>query len=262
MSILNKIRDAKLQRLGEAKARVSLSELRAMALDTAPTRGLAGAIRRDKNAPINLIAEIKHASPSKGVISNDFDHLAIAKVYDNLPVRAISVLTEEDFFQGSAQILRDVKAIVSKPVLRKDFIFEEYQIYEARAMGADALLLIAAMLDRLQSAEFIHLSMELGMDVLYEVHDERELEQALLIKAPIIGVNNRNLKTLDIDLSVSERLVQQIPGSVIKVSESGMESRCDIQRMERSGFDAVLVGTVIMKSKDRAAKVSELLGIG
>ncbi len=233
-----------------------------MAADTAPTRSLASAIMRNKGAPINLIAEVKHASPSKGLIASDFDHMAIARLYEALPIKAISVLTEEDFFKGSAQILRDVKALVSKPVLRKDFIFQEYQIYESRAMGADALLLIAAMLDRDQSAEFIHLSREIGMDALYEVHDEHELEKALLINAPIIGINNRNLNTFEIDLSVSERLGQQIPDSIIKVSESGMESRVDIERMERAGFDAVLIGTTIMKAKDRANKVSELLGIG
>ncbi len=157
------------------------------------------ALKRD-NSPIRLIAEIKKASPSKGLIRADFSHTAIASVYEAKKVDAISVLTEEDFFQGKLEFLEDVKKIVSCPVLRKDFIFDEYQIFEARAKTADAILLIAAILELKQAEEYLHLAQELGLSVLFEVHDFAELEAALRIKASVIGINNRNLKTLAIDL--------------------------------------------------------------
>lgn len=261
MTVLDRIKDAKKARLSELKCRVSLSELKSMIVDSPPCRDFQSAIKRPEDSPLRLIAEIKRCSPSKGLISKDFDHLVIASIYEELPVSAISVLTEEDFFGGSAQILKDVKDKVSKPILRKDFIFDEYQIYESRAIGADAILLIASLLDRSQSSEFLHLAQNLAMSVLYEVHDEQELQQAIAIDAPIIGVNNRNLKTLSIDISLSERLIRMMPPCVVKVSESGIENRSDVLKIERAGFDAALIGTSIMLANDKAAKIRELWGI-
>ncbi len=260
MNILDEIKAAKVRRLEAAKIKVPLREIKKKALDVEDTRDFNGSIGLRREGLINLIAEIKKASPSKGLISRDFDHKAIAVLYENAPVSALSVLTEEDFFQGSVEIFTEVKRIVSKPLLRKDFIFDEYQIYESRAMGADALLLIAALLGRNQSSEYLHLCRELSMAVLYEVHNEDELEQALWIEAPTIGINNRDLKTLKIDVSVSERLVKSIPNTILKVSESGIGTRQDADRMKQAGFDAILVGTSIVGAADRESKIKELMG--
>jgi indole-3-glycerol phosphate synthase len=171
------------------------------------------------------------------------------------------VLTEEDFFQGRLEFLEDVKKIVSCPVLRKDFIFDEYQIYEARARKADAILLIAAILELKQAEEFLHLARELGLAVLFEVHDFAELETALRLHAPVIGINNRNLKTLSIDLNTTFELKNEIPGNHAVVSESGIRTRPDVLRLEEAGIDAMLIGTSLMESQDISGKIDELRGI-
>ncbi len=259
MTILEKIVEKKRDRLSTAKYITSLQELKSLARDIEPTRDFGQSIKRGAEE-IRLIAEIKKASPSKGLIRPDFDHKKIASIYESKEVDAISVITEEDFFRGKLEFLSDVKKAVSKPVLRKDFIFDEYQIYEARAYGADAVLLIAAILDGAQAEDYLHLSQELSMSVLFEVHDIDELERALKVNAPIVGINNRNLKTLQVDLTTSLKLKKETPVDRTVVSESGIKTRDDVLKIETSGIDAILVGTCLMESSDVGAKIDQLRG--
>jgi indole-3-glycerol phosphate synthase len=181
-------------------------------------------------------------------------------VYKEKEVDAISVLTEEDFFQGSPAFIADVKDIAELPVLRKDFIIDEYQIFEARTNRADAFLLIAALLEEGQAREYLHMATELGMNVLFEVHDFDELEMALNIPAQIIGINNRNLKTLQVDLNTTFALKQEIPADRIVVSESGIRTRGDVIRLEDAGIDTMLIGTSLMESREIGRKIDELRG--
>jgi indole-3-glycerol phosphate synthase len=259
MTILEKIVEKKKERLSLAKYNTSLSELMSMIRDVESPRDFGAAITRGADG-IRIIAEIKKASPSRGLIRADFDHIMIASVYEAKKVDAISVITEEDFFQGRLDFLSGVKKEVTKPVLRKDFIIDEYQIFEARANQADAVLLIAALLDAGQAGEYLHLAKELGMSVLFEVHDHAELEIALRVDAPIIGINNRNLKTLSIDLDTSLILKKEISKDKVVVSESGIRKREDVLKVQSAEIDAVLVGTCIMESQDIGAKIDELMG--
>jgi indole-3-glycerol phosphate synthase len=259
MSIVTKIVNQKKERLSHAKEVTSIAHLRAVIKDIPLPLDFEQALIR-VDGQIRLIAEVKKASPSKGLIRQDFNHKTIAAVYKEKKVAAISVLTEEDFFQGHLEFLADVKSISLLPVLRKDFIFDEYQIYEARANQADAILLIAAILDEKQAEEYLHLSKELGMAVLFEVHDHRELEMALRINAPVIGINNRNLKTLQIDMNTTLELKKEIPVDIIIVSESGIKTRADVLRLEQAGIDAMLIGTSLMEAADIGRKIEELRG--
>lgn len=259
MSVLYKIVDIKKERLSQAKSRISVAGLRTVIKDVPPPLNFEQALKR-QDGPIRLIAEVKKASPSKGLIRQDFDHKTIAAIYRENNVNAISVLTEEDFFQGRLEFLTEVKTISLLPVLRKDFIFDEYQIYEARANQADAILLIAAILDEKQAGEYLHITKELGMAVLFEVHDHRELEMALRINAPVIGINNRNLKTLQIDMNTTLELKKEIPADRIIVSESGIRRRDDVLALEQAGIDAMLIGTSLMESADIGRKIAELRG--
>jgi indole-3-glycerol phosphate synthase len=261
MSILETIVARKKERVASAKMRISLGELKSAIRDREPSRDFKRAIKRDTVGGLRIITEIKRASPSKGLIRADFSHVTIASTYEEKKVDAVSILTEEDFFLGSLNFVEDVKKIVSCPILRKDFIFDEYQIYETGANGADALLLIAAILDQRQAEEYLHLSHELGMSVLFEIHNFSELEKALRINAPIIGINNRDLKTLSIDLNTSIHLKKEIPGDRSVVSESGIRTREDVLKIEAAGIDAMLVGTCLMESADTGAKIDELRGI-
>jgi indole-3-glycerol phosphate synthase len=259
MTVLDKIVEKKKERLSSVKGSIPLSELKAVIRDIEKPRDFAGAVKRGVE-DIRLIAEIKKASPSRGLIRRDFDHIGIADIYENRKVAAISVLTEEDFFQGNLAYLGDVKRRTTCPVLRKDFIFDEYQIYEARASRADAFLLIAAILDTGQAAEYLALAQELGMAVLFEVHNYEELEKALTVNASIIGINNRNLKTLSIDLANSLTLKKEIPEGRIVVSESGIRTREDVLKVASAGIDAILVGTCLMESHDIGAGIDRLRG--
>ncbi len=260
MSILDTIVERKKERLLLARLRKPLSELKAVIRDMEPPRDFHRAIGRGAG-PIRMIAEIKKSSPSKGLIRKDFDPVLIASIYERKAVDAVSVITEEDFFHGRLDFLPGVKATVAVPVLRKDFIFDEYQIYEARANGADALLLIASILDSAQASEYLHLARELGMSVLLEVHDSEELGKALETKARIIGINNRDLKTMTIDLATSVRLKKAVPDDRTVVSESGISRREDVIAIESAGIDAMLVGTCLMESKDIGAKIDQLRGV-
>ncbi|MDH4233144.1 MAG: indole-3-glycerol phosphate synthase TrpC [Nitrospirota bacterium] len=260
MSILRKIVEQKKGRVSYAKSVTSLSELKDKIKETPKPEDFYKAVKRNGSS-IRLIAEVKKASPSKGLIRADFSHTAIASVYEEKKVDAVSVLTEEDFFQGRLEFLEDIKKIVSCPVLRKDFIFDEYQLYEARAGKADAVLLIAAILEPKQAEEFLHLAGELGLAVLFEVHDFAELETALRINVPVIGINNRNLKTLSIDLNTTFELKKEIPKDRAVVSESGIRTRADVLRLEEAGVDAMLIGTSLMESRNISGKIDELRGI-
>jgi indole-3-glycerol phosphate synthase len=261
VGILDEIISRKRQRLEDAKAATSLKELRRRIGDIKKTQDFISAIKRSPGEKIRLIAEIKKASPSKGVIRRDFDPKSIAALYERKnAVRAVSALTEEDFFQGNLLFLSDVKEVLSKPLLRKDFIFDEYQIYESRAYEADAILLIAAILGRNQAAEYLHLATELGLFVLFEVHNFRELETALSIETDVIGINNRDLTTLKVDINTTFELRQEIPAHKVLVSESGIKTREDVKGLEEAGIDAVLIGTSLMESDDASGKIDELVG--
>lgn len=260
MSILQEILKYKKEELKSTKTRVPLSELKAKVSDAGTARSLKDAIRREGNSAIKLIAEVKKASPSKGMIREDFDLPQIISLYDKKDVAAISVLTEERFFQGKLDYLKEARKRTSKPLLRKDFIIDEYQVYEARVNGADAILLIAAALKKQQLINLMSLATECSLDSLVEVHDHKELDTALLCSAEIIGINNRSLKTLDINLKTTFDLIKDIPDDKIVVSESGINTRADVEALESAGADSILVGTAIMKARDIAAKIDELTG--
>jgi indole-3-glycerol phosphate synthase len=258
MSILNTIVEKKKERLFLLKNKTSLSELKSLINDVDKPRDFQKNIKRDSDN-IKLIAEVKKASPSKGLIRQKFDHIAIAGTYQEKSVHAISVLTEEDFFMGKMSFLSDIKRVTTKPLLRKDFIFDEYQIYESRAYEADAILLIAAVLERNQAAEYLHLARELGLSVLFEVHNFGELEMAMMVDSNIIGINNRDLTTLKIDMNTSLALKNEIPADKLVISESGIRTREDVQKLENAGFDAMLIGTTFMEAEDIGGKIDELM---
>lgn len=260
MSILKDIAEKKRESLIITKGRVSLRDLKARIGDMEGPRDFRAAIRRGDRS-IRLIAEMKKASPSRGVIRADFDPVSIARTYEEKAVDAISVLTEEEFFSGNLLYLLKVRKEVTRPVLRKDFILDEYQIYESRANGADAVLLIAALLDRDQAQDYLGLCSELGLSALFEVHSLEEAEEALRLDADIIGINNRDLKTLKVDLNTTFLLKKMIPSEKVLVSESGIRGRDDVMRLEKVGVDAMLIGTVFMESRGIGDKIDELRGI-
>jgi len=212
-----------------------------------------------KSKDISLIAEIKKASPSAGLIRRDVDPVKIGKLYEDLGAAAISVLTDQHFFQGTLASMKEVKEAVGIPVLRKDVIIDPYQIYEARAFGADAVLLIVAVLSDELLRGFLSLCRELGLGTLVEAHTEHERDRALEVGADVIGINNRDLKTFAVDLSTTLRLAEGLSDETLCVSESGIKTKDDVMRLSKAGVDAVLVGTALMAAKDIGAKVRELL---
>lgn len=258
MGILKEIVERKKLRLGDEKSRISFSELKSRLKDIPEPRAFKEAVKRSENEPVKVIAEIKKASPSKGLIREDFDPVSIAKTYQEKGAAALSVLTEEDFFQGSLEYIQQVRDVTSIPVLRKDFIIDEYQIYEARANGADAILLIAAILTKGQADDFFHIAIETGLSVLFEVHEYKELDMVLRIDVPVIGINNRNLDTLEIDLNTTLDMMKDIPSEKVIVTESGVSRRKDVKLFEKMGIDAILIGTALMKERDIADKFDEL----
>ena len=223
-----------------------------------PPRGFIQALTR--TSEIAVIAEVKKASPSKGIICQDFDPEKIAATYEAGGAEAISVLTDERFFQGSLDYIPLVRQVVGLPVLRKDFIIDELQIDQAGCYGADAILLIAAILDQAQLKDYLQMTEALGMDGLVEVHDEKELEKSLAAGSRIIGINNRDLRDFTVDLATTIRLRRQIPDTVPVVSESGIKDRDDIIMLQDHGVRAVLVGESLMRSGDRAAALRQLKG--
>jgi len=230
--------------------------LRRMMDERTPPRGFRTALAADER--VALIAEVKKASPSSGLIRADFDPVAVARAYEQGGARCISVLTDERFFGGSLEHLRAVRDAVSLPVLRKDFILEDIQLREARAWGADCVLLIVAALDRRSLAALAAETRELGMDALVEVHDEEELDAALLAGADMIGINNRDLRTFEVSRDTTRRLAPLVPEGIVVVAESGIRSRAEIRALKPWGVDAVLVGECLMRSPDIAAAAREL----
>lgn len=209
--------------------------------------------------PIQIIAEVKKASPSKGVICKTFPYLEIAKAYEEGKAAAISVLTESKYFKGANKYLTNIKETVKLPVLRKDFIIDPIQIYEARAIGADALLLIGAILSRKELQEYLKLTSSLGMDALVETHNEREIEMALEVGAEIIGVNNRNLNTFEVNLEVAERLRELVPKDKVFIAESGIQTEEDVRRLKKIGVDALLIGESVIRSQQPVQKLQQLI---
>jgi len=266
--ILENIIRTKMEEVALRRAKVPLEELKSRTRDLPPPRGLLRAIiRRDKGegrgrpiVPIHLIAEIKRASPSKGLLRKHFDPQTIAKEYAEAGASALSILTDSPFFQGSLDYLRGAKGWVDLPLLQKDFILEEYQIWEGRAWGADAILLIAALFDQEALKDLTQLALETGLEPLIEVHDPSDLAKALGANSRMIGINNRNLRTFEVDLRTTLDLRGEIPEDKVVVSESGISTREEVVSLEEAGLDAILVGEALMRSENPGMKVRELLG--
>ena len=255
--ILTQIVARKRERLDESKRERPFAVLRE-AINKYPQSGnFICALRRDG---INIISEVKRRSPSKGIIRADFDPLAIARNYTTNGAAAISVLTEEDHFDGSLDDLRAISRITDRPLLRKDFIFDDYQIYEAIEVGASAILLIAAMLDVSLFNDLLQTAHGLGLDVLVEVHDRDEAEKVLRGDVRLLGVNNRNLRTFVTTIETSIELAQELPRELTLVSESGIRTRADIDRLRGAGYHAFLIGEELMRSADEGAALRELIG--
>jgi indole-3-glycerol phosphate synthase len=265
-TILDKIVAQKRKDLARAMQATSLAALKKQAARMPAPLDLAGALRPAARDGIRLIAEVKKASPSKGLLKPDFDPVRLARAYADGGAAAISVLTEEPHFQGSLSHLESIACDLAQrsrrpPLLRKDFIFDRYQIFEARVHGADAVLLIAAILESDQLFDLIAQANGLGMQALVEVHDAKELAGALEAGASIVGINNRDLRTFHTDLATTQRLVQAIPAGCVRVSESGIQSRQDLAALRSWGVDAVLVGEALVTAKDPSAKMRELIGV-
>ncbi len=280
MNLLDTIVEQKKLEVARLPNRVlAAGDLRDAMLEHGERRDFLTALRKPIRGDIALIAEVKKASPSAGVICQDFEPVRIARAYEATGASCLSVLTDEQFFQGSLDYLRQIRAAVKLPLLRKDFIIDERQILEAVEWGADAILLIVAILSDEQLAKFHSLATEAGLAVLVEVHDEAELERALKISPALIGVNNRDLKTFKVDLATTERLAAKISGTgilpvcppnethrqdacatTLLVAESGIHMRADVERLKRCGANAILVGESLMRGGDIQSKIRELIG--
>jgi len=265
MNILDKIVEEKKREIAKLPARlIAAGDLRDAMLEHGERRDFVAALKDSSH--VALIAEVKKASPSAGVICKDFDPVHIAKDYETAGASCLSVLTDEKFFQGSLDYLRQIRTAVKIPLLRKDFIIDERQILEAIEWGADAILLIVAILTDEQLKKFHTLAVEAGLAVLVEVHDEAELDRALKISPQLIGVNNRDLKTFKVDLATTERLAAKLFSSVatrlspVLVAESGIHTRADVDRLKKCGAGAILVGESLVKDGKIPAKVKELIG--
>jgi len=254
--ILDKIVEVKREEVARLKGSTSFDAMRQAALDTPLPRDFKGAISGTDCA---VIAEVKRRSPSRGRIREDFDPIAIASLYEENGAAAISVLTDEEFFEGKNAYLSAIKKRVGLPLLRKDFIIDPYQICETRIIGGDAVLFIAAILDDPTLGDFIELAESLGLSPLVEVHSREELERALAAGAGIIGINNRNLKTFSTDLATTLDLAPLIPEDRVVISESGIEGRGDIERLMKNRIHAFLVGETLMRAPDIGRKLRELL---
>lgn len=257
--ILEEIAAKTKERIEAEKRRRSLGELQAAVRDMDSNTGFPFEKALAKQG-MSFICEVKKASPSKGVIAEHFPYVEIGREYERAGADAMSILTEPFYFQGSNDYLTAIRKEVSIPLLRKDFTVDEYMLYEAKQIGADAVLLICAILSQTQLEEYAGIAGELGLSALVEAHDEREIQMALKAGAKIIGVNNRNLKDFTVDISNSVKLRELVPREILFVSESGMKNRADIARLEENGTDAVLIGETFMRSSDKAGMLRELRG--
>ena len=257
--ILNKIVAVKREEIAASINQKPLAAMRFDAESRVLTRDFVGALRSKIAAgrPA-VIAEVKKASPSKGVLRADFIPADIAQSYAEFGAACLSVLTDKDFFQGSVDYLKQARASCSLPVLRKDFMIDPYQVYESRVMGADCILLIAACLDDAQMKAMEALAFSLDMAVLVEVHDEAELERALKLKTPLIGINNRNLKTFDVSLDTTLRMISKVPADRILVTESGIATPADVKRLRAAGVNAFLIGEAFMRAEDPGVALEQL----
>ncbi len=259
--ILNKIVAVKREEVSAARARRDLASLRRDAESLGGQRDFVGAMRsKIAQGRAAVIAEVKKASPSKGVLRERFVPAEIARSYAEHGAACLSVLTDESFFQGSTAYLREARSACGLPVLRKDFMVDPYQVFDARAMGADCILLIAACLDDALMADLEAQALELGMAVLVEVHDGRELDRALRLKTPLVGINNRNLRTFEVSLDVTLGLLRHVPAGRLLVTESGIMAPADVQRMRAADVHAFLVGEAFMRADDPGAALEALFG--
>ncbi len=259
-SILDEIVASKEREVAAARQRMPLEEMEVQAASAPPVRDFRAALAGP--GPIQLIAEVKKASPSAKVIRHDFDPVAIARTYQAHGAACLSVLTDAPYFQGHLSYLARVRASVAIPLLRKDFLIDEYQVVEARLAGADAILLIAEILDDAMLVRLLERARGLGMSALVEFHDEANLPRVLAAGADLVGVNNRDLKRFVTDLELTLRIRDRIPADVVLVSESGIRTRQDVERLEAVGVSAILVGEALMRAPDIGRAVEELLGLG
>ena len=257
--ILERIVKAKRKEVAALKERIPLTQLKDARGNLHPVRDFRGAIN---NAPCSIIAEVKRSSPSKGRIREEFDPAQIATIYRDNGAHAVSVLTDEAFFEGKAQYLTGITKSIDLPLLRKDFVIDAYQIYETRFLGGDALLLIASLLEQGQLQEYIDLSTTLGLAPLVEVHTTEDLDKALAAGAEIIGINNRDLKTFSTDIKTTLELAPLIPSDRIVVTESGINTREDIEQLMEAGIHCFLIGEALMRAEDIGGKLRELLETG
>jgi indole-3-glycerol phosphate synthase len=256
-TVLDRIIESRRAAIAHRKKSVPETTLRFGVKHSKPVRDFAAALKRDS---LNVISELKKASPSRGLIRADFDPVALAMGFEAAGAAALSVLTEEEYFQGDLKYMRDARAVVGLPVLRKDFIVDPWQVWEARATDADSFLLIVAGLDDATLSELLMLGRELGMEPLVEVHTREELARALEVGARIIGVNNRNLRTLEVRVETSMELIKEIPEECIAVCESGLRTNEDLLRFRAAGFDAFLIGEHLMAQPDPGMALRTLLG--
>ena len=256
---LEKIVEIKKEEVCRRKALVSRSDLEERTARLPPPRDLLGAF--SLRGPIAVIAEIKRASPSAGVIREEIDPCQLAREYEAGGACAVSVLTESTFFKGDLAYLHRVKEEISLPVLQKDFVLDRFQIYEGRASGADAVLLIACLLDQDELREFASLAQDLGMTPLVEIHDHLDLEKTSRLDLPLIGINNRDLKTFEVDLRTTLRLRKEIPPGTKVISESGIRNPEDVRRLKEARVDGILVGEILMRASDPASKIREFLSV-
>lgn len=262
MTILDKIAGVAKERVQKAKQKVSLEEMKQKALELAKNDQKNYPFERAlETEGISFICEVKKASPSKGIIAEDFPYVEIAKDYEKAGASCISVLTEPEFFMGSDAYLTEISQHVSIPIIRKDFVIDAYQIYEAKVIGASCVLLICSLLDRATLSEYLNICHELGLSALVEAHDEKEIEDAVAAGARIIGVNNRNLKTFEVDITNSVRLRGLVPRDILFVAESGIKTSDDIKTLVDAGVNAVLVGETLMRSPDKKKMLDTLKGI-
>ena len=258
--ILEEIAAKTKERIEEEKSKRSLKELKAIAAELKKDTGFPFEAALAKPG-MSFICEVKKASPSKGIIAEHFPYVEIGKEYETAGADALSVLTEPYYFNGSDEYLSAIRKEVSIPIIRKDFTVDEYMIYQAKVIGADAVLLICSLLSPMQLSEYGGIAKELGLSALVEAHDGKEIDMALSAGAKIVGVNNRNLKDFTVDINNSVRLRELVPENILFVSESGMKNRADIARLEENGTDAVLIGETFMRSDNKAAVLRELRGV-